>query len=136
MSEILKIHDGRNYFPDNYFASEGGNDGYDYGYGEGCNYLIEYANNKTLMIEHDDETYFQWFTTIKERDRKLREELKDAILLYPKITNDDGEEFTDYMQSGGFVVEETIYENDKWTDNPYYLDTLEVKDFLESWIES
>ena len=88
------------------------------------------------MIEHDDETYFQWFTTIKERDRKLREELKDAILLYPKITNDDGEEFTDYMQSGGFVVEETIYENDKWTDNPYYLDTLEVKDFLESWIES
>ena len=55
------------------------------------------------VLEGDYETNeMTWFTTTEERDKELKESIKDAILFYEKITF-NGEQLTDYMQSGGCV---------------------------------
>jgi len=102
MSKIIKIHECIEYAPDNYFASEGGNNGYDYGIYATQVKVAEYENGKMEVLEGDYETECSWFTTTEERDKELKESIKDAILFYEKITI-DGEQPTDYMQSGGCV---------------------------------
>ena len=103
MRKIKKIHECIEYAPDNYFAEEGGNDGYDYGIYATCVEVAEYENGKMEVLEGDYETNeMTWFTTTEERDKELKEMIKDAILFYEKITF-NGEQLTDYMQSGGCV---------------------------------
>lgn len=102
MSEIIKIHECTEYAPDNYFAEEGGNEGYKYGIYATCVKVAEYENGKMEVFDGEEGTECFWFTTTEERDKELKELIKDAILFYEKITI-NGEQPTDYTQSGGCV---------------------------------